>query len=281
MTPATHLWSYPVGRRGKEGPEMWFSIRQYTHSRVVIGLLSWARVLGCFLTLLAIPVFFCWPLLNPWINAHVSEAAWNQRKAAFEAVAIRAQPLVEAIERFHKDIGKIPESLGQLVPEYLPSIPDTGMSEYPSFEYRTYDVREARITLLSYDLGRWAEGATLNATIDGEGRVSTLQGSRLPATKEPEAFDRRRWQDDRDARVGMVPSWLSPRDRLLGVSEDELLDQLGPPDKRVMLRDTPWELRVSCPRGPYNCDRFIYWPTGAYTKSGMRIGDWCYGIEFF
>lgn len=59
------------------------------------------------------------------------------RMQAFHELAVRSQPLVDAIESYHSDTGHYPPSLTNLVPEFLPSIPSTGMGAYPDYEYRT------------------------------------------------------------------------------------------------------------------------------------------------
>lgn len=46
-----------------------------------------------------------------------------------------AKPIIEALGRFEQDEQRAPESLSELVPRYLASIPGTGWSEHPRFEY--------------------------------------------------------------------------------------------------------------------------------------------------
>lgn len=57
------------------------------------------------------------------------------RHRAFEKLAASSQPLVEAIHRFESERGYPPESLGQLVPDYLPNITGTGIGAYPDYRY--------------------------------------------------------------------------------------------------------------------------------------------------
>jgi hypothetical protein len=47
----------------------------------------------------------------------------------------RGQPLVDAIERFQAANGRSPESLQELVPSYIASVPGTGASAFPEFTY--------------------------------------------------------------------------------------------------------------------------------------------------
>jgi len=62
-------------------------------------------------------------------------AVVRARMAAFNALAERSTPLVQAIHRFDKENGRPPASLDDLVPRYLPAIPSTGMGAYPRYEY--------------------------------------------------------------------------------------------------------------------------------------------------
>src|SRR5262249_52300589 len=57
------------------------------------------------------------------------------RSHAFLALAQRSNPLTRAIERFEADHGCPPHHLNELVPEYIASIPVTGMGAHPTYEY--------------------------------------------------------------------------------------------------------------------------------------------------
>ncbi len=57
------------------------------------------------------------------------------RLAGFARVAENSKPLITAIERFHSETGKYPESLNELVPSYLASIPATGIHRYRGYQY--------------------------------------------------------------------------------------------------------------------------------------------------
>jgi hypothetical protein len=59
------------------------------------------------------------------------------RLAALGVVAERARPLVEAIEAFSARYGRRPSHLGELVPDFLPDIPLTGLAGYRQFQYRS------------------------------------------------------------------------------------------------------------------------------------------------
>jgi len=56
--------------------------------------------------------------------------------------AERSQPLIAAIKEFEQDQERPPESLDELVPAYLPAVPETGMPAYPEYVYYVGD--EAR-----------------------------------------------------------------------------------------------------------------------------------------
>ena len=50
--------------------------------------------------------------------------------------AILATPLVAAIEDYKTTTGQYPNSLGDLSPKFITSVPHTGMCAYPLYEYR-------------------------------------------------------------------------------------------------------------------------------------------------
>jgi len=57
------------------------------------------------------------------------------RMDAFRSLAERSEPLVAAIKAYEQAHGKPPFSLGALVPEFLPAIPNTDMGAYPEYRY--------------------------------------------------------------------------------------------------------------------------------------------------
>ena len=61
--------------------------------------------------------------------------AGRLRMHAFEQLAERSAPLVEAIKKYETDHGRPPAELAELVPRYLPAIPTTGMKAYPDYNY--------------------------------------------------------------------------------------------------------------------------------------------------
>lgn len=57
------------------------------------------------------------------------------RKAGMQAFAARSQPLIAAIFRYERDHAAPPPTLQDLVPDYLPAVPSTGMMAYPEYHY--------------------------------------------------------------------------------------------------------------------------------------------------
>lgn len=57
------------------------------------------------------------------------------RMHGFRKLAVRSQPLVNAISRYETSNGKPPADLNVLIPKYLDSIPWTSMASYPEYEY--------------------------------------------------------------------------------------------------------------------------------------------------
>jgi len=57
------------------------------------------------------------------------------RMHAFRELAERSAPLVEGIMKFEAERARPPSQLEELVPEYLPKIPTTGMRAYPEYKY--------------------------------------------------------------------------------------------------------------------------------------------------
>jgi hypothetical protein len=64
------------------------------------------------------------------------------RMVGMEACALRARPLIAAIEAYERDKSSPPTSLNSLVPIYLPAVPSTGMGAYPEFRYYIGPVAE-------------------------------------------------------------------------------------------------------------------------------------------
>lgn len=63
--------------------------------------------------------------------------AKRARVLAFDRLASRSAPLVAAIEAYSKDHGRPPTALQNLVPTYLPRVPETGMPGASRYAYET------------------------------------------------------------------------------------------------------------------------------------------------
>lgn len=59
------------------------------------------------------------------------------RTAGMRAFAMRSQPLIAAIKKYEQDHSAPPSSLEDLIPDYMPILPSTGMMAYPEFRYHT------------------------------------------------------------------------------------------------------------------------------------------------
>ncbi len=57
------------------------------------------------------------------------------RRAELVRVARESRPLVTALDRYRAEHGQYPCALDDLMPDYLPSLPRTGMVAYPQFMY--------------------------------------------------------------------------------------------------------------------------------------------------
>ena len=55
--------------------------------------------------------------------------------SAFHKLAERSVPLIQAIKEYEIKYDSFPNFLETLVPEFLPSVPQTGMGAYPTYEY--------------------------------------------------------------------------------------------------------------------------------------------------
>jgi hypothetical protein len=60
-------------------------------------------------------------------------------RARFRECAERSKPLIHAINAYEAKHTKPPAKLEDLVPEFMPKIPDTGLQASPNYRYRTRD----------------------------------------------------------------------------------------------------------------------------------------------
>ena len=95
----------------------------------LIGLIFKFSRKICFVILLCSIVYFGAAKTCFWLSERL-------RIAAFHKLAKRSEPLVQAIKNYELQYGSPPADLENLVPEFLPSIPQTGMGAYPEYEYK-------------------------------------------------------------------------------------------------------------------------------------------------
>jgi hypothetical protein len=210
----------------------------------------------------------------------------------FQDAATRAEPLVAAIDAYTARTGNPPDSLADIVPQYLTQIPATGIPACERFEYRSLAHKAG--SMAWYDLGsrqgqphlgqsRFDAGdpahAILVFTLDSQERITGALVDRIPKGRDPETFETARWKAGGD-RIGMALS-LSDTYRLHGMPREVFEQLLGPPDGTRILQGAPWELRIPCPTGLLNHDSFVYWPAQTYPEhlyggTTESIGDWVY-----
>jgi hypothetical protein len=57
------------------------------------------------------------------------------KNVRLRAAAHRAEPIIDALHRYHENHGKYPKSLNELTPYFLEKIPWTGLGGFQSFQY--------------------------------------------------------------------------------------------------------------------------------------------------
>ncbi len=203
--------------------------------------------------------------------------------------------VVEAIERFEAVHGSPPNSLEDLIPNYLPSKPHTGLGKYPEYEYRIF--ANPGSSLVWYDLGSrngmpmaglWAyvdgdpKHAILALTLDKNGGLTDARVDRMPKEHENIEFDIEKWKMGESGieMVRDIPNLVPLENATIG----DVKKLLGEPNGKRVLNNSPWELLIYCSSGVLNWDVFFYWPTHDYPDyiyggATERIGKWCYVHE--
>ena len=86
---------------------------------------------------------------------------WAVRRGKMLSVARKADPLVAAIETFRREKGRIPNSLDEIVPAYIPAVPEPGLRDCSPYEYvpgpiaggdSPYEIRVECPLFLSFDV---------------------------------------------------------------------------------------------------------------------------------
>lgn len=93
---------------------------------VLLWLRSWRAWAACRL-LWALVFLPCW-----YEGQKLSIANW---RAALDRTIERSEPLIQAILDFERQHGRPPASLGELVPEFIPEVPTTGIGGHPRYRY--------------------------------------------------------------------------------------------------------------------------------------------------
>jgi len=252
---------------------------------------KWLKVLaggvGVLAALFLVFVAFLWFMFAP--------ENWNKRKIRFQKAAEKGIIVVHAINRYQEDFGMPPPSIEALVPAYLEQVPNTGLSDYPNYEYQMFT--NSKSSLVWYDLGSrkgkpmdglWvyidgdSDHAILALTLDQNDCVVNARVDRMPKEYQEIEFDMERWKKG-DSRIEMARS-LSKHVALKDMPLSEVKELLGEPSGTRILRNSPWELRIECSKGVLNWDVFFYWPTQEYPKhiyggNTERIGRWAYVHE--
>ena len=221
---------------------------------------------------------------------------WEERKPRFQKAAKCGKPLIDAIKSYHRDRGIPPNTLQDLIPDFLSQISKTVLSDYPNYKYTRF--QDDGDTVAWYDLenheqdiikGQWVfflsepvyitnkqNGAVFALLLDTHGMVKKFCLDRMPENYSPMKFDIEGWKEKRN-RVEMIHSLMNDID-FIGMNIDELLHTLGEQDGRISALRTPWELRIDCGQGFGNWDTFIYWPTENYPPFSYYSG-WLEPIE--
>jgi len=71
------------------------------------------------------------------VGSYLEDQVWVSE---WEAFTERSLPLIQAIKQFEQDQGTPPKELVELVPDYLPAVPDTGIRACPNYRYESGDI---------------------------------------------------------------------------------------------------------------------------------------------
>lgn len=84
------------------------------------------------------------------------------RMAGMKSFVQRSQTLIRAIENYERDYSGPPQSLNDLVPDYIPAVPCTGMAAYPEYRYHTGDMAKQQYAGNSWVLTVFTPSGFLN-----------------------------------------------------------------------------------------------------------------------
>ena len=89
------------------------------------------------------------------VGPNTARAAEEYRTNGYISITKRGTPIVNALESFHADHGSYPESLIELVPQYLATIPRADIPSCPEFIYLPAPEINPpeKAVILTYELG--------------------------------------------------------------------------------------------------------------------------------
>ena len=82
--------------------------------------------------------------------------------AGMRSFSQRSQSLINAINAYERDHSAPPGSLDDLVPDYLPAVPSTGMMAYPEYQYYTDDEAKEHYADNPWALSVFTPGGGIN-----------------------------------------------------------------------------------------------------------------------
>ncbi len=214
------------------------------------------------------------------------------RKALYYQATLRAEPLIEAINKYVKANNSAPKQLNDLIPRFIAELPGTGLEGCKWFKYVDYGT--SRVVVLWSDLGsrhgkpiskesQYPDGdpghALLTFTVGESDHVIDAKFDRMPKEFQTIEFDAEQWRAGKD-RIAMAPD-LPDKYQINRMPSVVLEELLGPPNGIRVLRDAPWELRINCPRNLTERDIFFYWPTERYPEqiyggNTELVGKWLF-----
>jgi hypothetical protein len=74
-------------------------------------------------------------LLAALVTASCDGALVEQKPRLVAEIVRNGEPLVAALRHYEKEHGKAPAGLPELVPAYLQHLPETGVEEWPRYQY--------------------------------------------------------------------------------------------------------------------------------------------------
>ncbi|MCC6653507.1 MAG: hypothetical protein IT348_20315 [Candidatus Eisenbacteria bacterium] len=181
-----------------------------------------------------------------------SAVSWHQERQLREYCEAM-EPIARGLEAFEQDQRALPDSLAQLVPRYLPAIPERRIPALMALEYRVIPAADTLRTMLRYDL-RPRETSEYEFGVpqvlgraDATGRIVEIRLINDEGRAGTEVFVSRVWRDSVSARLRMAKHVSRMFDE--SATLDDVLARLGPPDERWVLREPRWQLQTEVEDG--------------------------------